>query len=208
MSVSALAEFKVDFLSDASLYRLKTTNMRSPLARAVGLKSDQALNVIDAMAGFGRDSFILAALGAHVCLLERSKEVATLLMDALERLGAVGDNNLRATAKRMTLHEVDAIAYMNALARADYPDVVYLDPMFAPRKKSAKVKKEAQLLQQLVGYPQAGEAEQVLAWALKVAQSRVVVKRAIDADRLTGVKPDFIIKASRIRFDIYRGGAV
>ena len=54
------------------------------------------------------------------------------------------------------------------------PDVVYLDPMFPHREKSALVKKEMRVFQALVGADT--DADDLLEFAYPLASKRVVVK--------------------------------
>jgi len=51
---------------------------RQPLARALGRK---ARRVVDATAGLGQDSFLIASLGPTVLALERSPIIAALLAE-------------------------------------------------------------------------------------------------------------------------------
>lgn len=55
------------------------------------------------------------------------------------------------------------------------PDVVYLDPMYPHRQKSALVKKEMRVFQSLVGNDD--DADSLLIPAMTIAKRRVVVKR-------------------------------
>ncbi|MGJ8687280.1 MAG: class I SAM-dependent methyltransferase, partial [Spongiibacteraceae bacterium] len=91
--------------------------------------------------------------------------------------------------------------YLQALAVDDFPDVVYLDPMFPMSKKTALVKKEMRLFHSLVGEDDGGEA--LLAVALQRATHRVVVKRPPKADYLAGRKPQLSVSGKAVRFDIY-----
>jgi 16S rRNA (guanine1516-N2)-methyltransferase len=79
--------------------------------------------------------------------------------------------------------------------------VVYLDPMFPGRNKSAAVKKEMQVFHHLVG-PDA-DASELLAAALGRARQRVVVKRPRLADPVAGPPPDHVLEGVRNRFDLY-----
>ena len=60
-------------------------------------------------------------------------------------------------------------------AKNGRPDVVYLDPMYPERRKTAAVKKEMAYFHDLVGAAQ-DEAE-LLESALNTAKKRIVVKR-------------------------------
>lgn len=80
--------------------------------------------------------------------------IAALLKDALDR--AADDPALAAAVARMRLHAgEDSIAGLRhvteLIERGEFaaPDVVYLDPMFPERTKSAAVKKKFQLLHHL-----------------------------------------------------------
>jgi 16S rRNA (guanine1516-N2)-methyltransferase len=67
------SEIFIDFASAANTYRrLHGGGNGQPLARAIGLKTyGLPLVVIDATAGLGQDSFVLASLGCHVTMIER-----------------------------------------------------------------------------------------------------------------------------------------
>ncbi|MFA7237939.1 MAG: class I SAM-dependent methyltransferase [Phycisphaeraceae bacterium] len=101
--------------------------------------------VIDATAGLGRDSMLLALAGFHVIAIEQNPVVAALFHDGLSR--ALADPAFSARlGDRLTLRLGDAVELIPALPPVDG---IYLDPMFPPRSKSALVKKEMQLLQLL-----------------------------------------------------------
>ena len=194
----------VDFAGGALGYRLRHgSRSREPLARAVGLKGTALPTVLDATAGLGRDAFILAALGCRVDLIERSPTIAALLRDGLQR--AVQAAETREAANRLHLQVGDATVIMAALAESDRPDVVYLDPMYPHRSKSALVKKEMRMLRALVG--EDPDAAPLLAAALRTARRRVVVKRPRLAPSLAGPTPSHTLMGSTTRFDIYIPGA-
>ncbi|MDP2105284.1 MAG: class I SAM-dependent methyltransferase, partial [Desulfobulbaceae bacterium] len=81
------------------------------------------------------------------------------------------------------------------------PEVVYLDPMYPHRTKSALVKKEMRILRLLVGDDP--DAPKLLAAALACARERVVVKRPIKAEPITGPTPSMAIIGKTGRFDVY-----
>jgi 16S rRNA (guanine1516-N2)-methyltransferase len=70
--------------------------------------------------------------------------------------------------------------------------------MFPPRRKSAKVKKELQLLQLLAHGEDCGLLEAALAAARKV-----VVKRPVKAAPLSALAPDYSLAGKTVRFDVY-----
>ena len=169
---------------------------KQPLARAIGLSSKKTPNVIDATAGMGRDSFVLASLGCKVRMIERSPVVAAMLEDALDR--ARQDADVCEIADRLSVICADASDY---LADAQMEDVIYLDPMYPEKRKSAAVKKDMRALQMLVGVDQ--DSHELLKVALQKAKYRVVVKRPKQADPLEGQQPNSAISSPNTRYDIY-----
>jgi 16S rRNA (guanine1516-N2)-methyltransferase len=191
----------VDFVGGAVGHRRLFGGGRGqPIAKAVGLKGGANPEVLDATGGLGRDAFVLASLGCHVTLLERSPVVAALLEDGLRR--AREDAEIGPwVGERLRLIHTDAIEWMNSLAETGFPEVVYLDPMFPHRNKSALVKKEMRLLQQLLGGDP--DADGLLPAAIRVAKKRVVVKRPDAAPHLAEIKPTMSIHSKKHRYDVY-----
>lgn len=129
----------VDFVEGAVAHRRKFGGGRGQsIAKAVGLKAGANPTVVDATAGLGRDAFVLASLGCQVTMLERHPVVAALLADGLQR--AQQDSEIGGWMReRMSLRSGPALENLQQLGFT--PDVVYLDPMFPHRQKSALVKK-------------------------------------------------------------------
>ena len=191
--------FYVDFTRGAVSYRAgQSKNRKQLIARAVGLKGGLTPRIVDFTAGFGRDAFILASLGCRVHMVERHPLVAELLSDGLKR--ARQDQKIGSwVAERISMVKTDSLS--SDLILPFEPDVVYLDPMFPPRQKSALVKKDMRLLQSLIG--KEADSGELLSLALTRAASRVVVKRPLYAEPLGGKTPDTQIKTKLNRFDIY-----
>ncbi|MFZ7305563.1 class I SAM-dependent methyltransferase [Avibacterium avium] len=189
----------VDFVSGAMAHRRKFGGGRGEaIAKAVGIKKDYLPSVIDATAGLGRDAFVLAAIGCQVRLVERHPVVYLLLQDGLQRayqdaeIGAMMQQNMQL----LLVKQIDELAQQGTQA-----DVVYLDPMYPHKAKSALVKKEMRVFQHLVGADE--DADQLLAPALQIAQKRVVVKRPNYAQFLAEKAPHFSRETKNHRFDIY-----
>ena len=190
----------VDFTAGAAEHRRQFGGGRGQMvAKAVGLKPGVCPLVLDATAGLGGDSFVLASLGAAVLLQERNPVVYSLLSDGLSRARAVAQGNpeLQPIFSRMRLldAQTDSTQFMSAA------DVVFLDPMFPAREKSAAVKKEMTAFHALVGEDM--DQDQLLAQALAAARYRVVVKRPRKAPYLAGQKPALEISGKSSRFDVY-----
>ena len=206
--VGAGMELRVDFAE--MLPRVRQDRLSHELlVRAARVKGVEHPVALDATAGLGEDSFLLAAAGFEVELYERDACVAALLRDGLERAAAKPE--LAKITRRMHLHEDDSIAALEQLAAgadpaaansAIRPDVVYLDPMFPVRRKSAAVKKKAQLMQQLEAPCTDEEACALVRAALAAGPSKVVVKRPLKGPCLAGIKPAYSLEGRSVRFDV------
>ncbi|RAP35433.1 SAM-dependent methyltransferase [Legionella quinlivanii] len=170
----------------------KNEGKKQGLVRAC--KPQAGLHIIDATAGWGRDAAVLASFGASVLMLERNPVIAALLEDALMRRDQVSENALHLTV----LH-CDAIHFLNELKEEEYPDIIYIDPMHPVRQKSALVKKDLQVLQQLIGSDY--DANQLLQIARKRVRNKVVVKWPQSLPPLFPANSN--IPGKTIRFDVY-----
>lgn len=188
----------IDF-DDPQLLRRTDDQLRQQnLCRAAGLKGKVQLHILDAMAGLGKDAWLLASAGANVHLLERAPVVYALLEDAFARRRSLSSITT-SPLQRTQLQQADFFAVASELPHFD---VVYLDPMFPPSNKNARAKKDMFLLQALLGEDECDEAA-MLAAARKLARSRVVVKRAKLSPHLAGQRPDIEYKGSSNRYDVY-----
>lgn len=192
----------VDFVAGRTAHRRRFGGGRGQLiARACGLGRGVTPSLVDASAGLGRDAFVLASLGAEVLMIERVAAIFALLEDGLER--AMADPGTRPIAERMALAHGDASRELDALVAGHgiAPQVVYLDPMFPHRDKSALVKKEMRLFRLLAGDDE--DAPLLLEAALAVASHRVVVKRPAKAPPIPGPAPRHVLQGKTSRYDIY-----
>ncbi|WP_380183086.1 16S rRNA (guanine(1516)-N(2))-methyltransferase RsmJ [Kalamiella sp. sgz302252] len=189
----------VDFVEGAMAHRRRFGGGRGEaVAKAVGIKGSYLPVVTDATAGLGRDAFVLASLGCRVQMLERHPVVAALLDDGLQR----GYRNAEIGGwlqQRLTLLHASSLEALAQLG--EKPDVVYLDPMYPHRQKSALVKKEMRVFQTLVGADE--DADGLLEPARRLAKKRVVVKRPDYAPPLAGIVTQSAIVTKSHRFDIY-----
>jgi 16S rRNA (guanine1516-N2)-methyltransferase len=179
------------------LPRIRRGNFQSELlVKAAKIKGfNGTITVMDCTAGLGEDSILLAAAGFRVKLYERDKIIAALLKDALIRATQVPE--LKPIVERMELHEEDSIVALSQLTEA--PDVIYLDPMFPSRQKSALVKKKFQMLQQLE--QPCEEGDEFLQAAIACKPRKIVIKRPLKGEYLGNRKPDYSITGKTIRYD-------
>ncbi|MBT9529271.1 MAG: class I SAM-dependent methyltransferase [Pseudomonas sp.] len=190
---------RVDFVEGAVAHRrLFGGGTGQMIAKAVGVQPGVRPQVLDATAGLGRDAFVLASLGCSMTLIERQPLIAALLEDGLAR--ARQSAEVAPIAAQMRLLQGNAIELLSAWSD-EAPQVIYLDPMFPHRDKSALVKKEMRLFRPLVGDDL--DAPALLAAALALASHRVVVKRPRKAPCIEGAKPSYVLEGKSSRYDIY-----
>lgn len=178
--------------------RLSTKNLATEaLVKAATIKGQKSVTVIDATAGLGEDSLLLAAAGMEVHMFEYDRVIFALLEDAVRRAADIPA--LRPAISRMRLHFENSVEAMQSGSYG--ADAVFLDPMFPERQKSALIKKKFQLLQKLESPCEDGEA--LFSAALAVKPKRIIVKRPQKGERLTDKKPSFVIEGSSVRYDCY-----
>ncbi|MBQ0721208.1 MAG: class I SAM-dependent methyltransferase [Gammaproteobacteria bacterium] len=198
---NSTADIRCDFIAGELRHRrLFGGGKNQMILKATGLNKHKP-SVMDLTAGLGRDSYVLATAGARVTMFERQPIVAALLADGLRRLRCGGDEQELAIAQRLFLHRGDSLDCAAALAEQEAPDVIYLDPMFPERGKTAKVKKAMAFFHHLVGSDD--DAAGLLPLALATARYRVVVKRPRHAPPLGDVQPGLCFEGKSTRFDIY-----
>lgn len=172
-----------------------------PLPKACGLDKHPDWTIFDATAGIGRDAYVLASLGAQVTLCEQHPVLYALLVDALNR--AALNEEVKTVVQRMQIIHGNSSDVLNAMPETTVkrPDVIYLDPMYPDRKKSAKIKKEMQILQHLVGHNT--QDDLLFETAYATAIMRVVVKRPKTAKSITSIKPSYNVSSENTRYDVY-----
>ena len=190
------------------------------LARACGVKPREPRVVLDATAGLGIDGLALQALGQDLILVERHVALWALLDNYLQRAAMQS-----ATSSRVRLIHGDVFSVLGARIavaakttriwrsednRAESGavhgriDVVYIDPMFPPGRKTALPNKRMQYLRLLLATDSTDVAG-LLALGRRIATERVVLKRR----RLDPVidHPDWQIPGRTVRYDVYRSHA-
>jgi len=175
----------------------KVSKSNEVIAKAIGCKSHYRPKVLDATAGMGRDSLMMAMLGCDVIMQERNFAIYHLLANALQRLKDSPNFN-SSFIQNIVLQKQDSIS---SLFTDENIDVVYLDPMFPERKKTALVKKEMRLFKLIAGEDL--DADQLFLNAIKSGAKRVVVKRPKGAPLLANKKPSHEIRAKKFRYDVY-----
>lgn len=199
----SLCKDKMELRADLCemLPRLKQSNLeKEMLVKAFKIKGKKNLRIIDATAGFGEDSIILAAAGHEMTMFEYNPIIYELLSDAIER--AKEDTRLESIVSRMHLFNKNSVDAMREYAKeeAEY-DAILLDPMFPKRQKSASVKKKFQIIHNIEA-PCSTE-EELLEAALSLKVKKVVVKRPSKGEFLAGKKPDYSVEGKAVRYDVF-----
>lgn len=195
---------RVDFMFGSNNHRRRFGGGNGQaIAKAVGVSGRFLPRVLDLTAGLGGDGFVLASLGCRVSLVERHPLICSLLRDGINRAREEGesDPSIRDLMNRLDLIECDSLEILSDITIDQRPDVIYLDPMFPHRKKSAKVKKEMQAFQHIVGSDI--DSDGLLERALEIARYRVVIKRPSVAKFLGDKKPTYSLEGKSTRFDIF-----
>lgn len=194
-------ELRVDFVSGAVAHRLRFGGGRGQaLAKAMGLRAGKTPMIVDATAGLGRDSFLLASLGAQVIMIERSEKMHSLLVQGMDRAAKKG-GNLREIIGRMTLLKGDAKDLLPELSA----EAILIDPMHPPRKTSALVKLELRQIREIVGTDD--DAVDLMRVALENARNRVVLKWPAKAGPIEGIRIcSHQILGKTTRYDVFMVG--
>jgi len=150
---------------------------------------------LDGTCGLGSDSFLLHQAGFQVIAVEKNVIIYALLLDGIARY----EQQAGETCFKLIFADVN-----NQLDEKKY-DVIYLDPMFPSKVKSAKNKKTMQLFQS-IHEAETDNAAALLDQALSSTCKRVVIKRPKKAPILTNFKPTFQIVGKTCRFDAYQLG--
>ncbi len=181
----------VDFLSGAMDYRRrKGGGHQQEIAKAFSLSKDKP-KILDLTAGWCKEAFLLASLGAEVMALEKNPLVYLCTHSALEVFFQ------ESPVCRLQLQNKDSKDFLNQVS--DW-DSIYYDPMYPNKKKKALVKKDMQILQALA--KDEVEDPELLRLAILKAKNRVVVKRPSWAEPiLPNVSKQ--IESKNTRFDIY-----
>ncbi len=185
-------KFSVNFRDNRLNYHKKKSSIKNELiSRALGA-GRLGLRVLDLSAGLGIDSVFLAQLGYQVTAIERN----ALIYLALNEANKLNSFENKGLGLEFIFSEAKEYLVQSKLNF----DVIYFDPMFPDKAKSALPRQEMVLFKNLVGRDE--DASEVLELSLSAkGVKRVVVKRPIRAPAL--LRPQSSIEGKLIRFDIY-----
>lgn len=180
----------IDFDEDHLNYRRKSAGKNDLLLKAIGKKSE---NILDVSCGLGIDSVFLLGQGFTVESFERNPLVYFLLEQAKT-------SSSRNEIKSWPIYFLDSQSdSFDEIVKQKNFDVIYFDPMFPEKKKTALSKQEMQLFKNLVGSDE--DAIEILKRLLMYGK-KVVVKRPLRSEYLLE-KPKMTFEGNSIRFEVY-----
>lgn len=187
-----LGKMSFDFLEQFSYHqKCKYAISKEPLARALAIKgAGEKRKIWDATCGTGKDSLLIFYFGAELVAFERNPAIYLLLKDAMRLYPLDFQINFGDASK-------EAIDF-NSSAR---PEVIYYDPMYPTKKKSALARKEMRIFKEIVGADE--DSALFFEWAMKTATDRVVIKRPLEASFIVR-EPTASYKGKSTRYDMYK----
>ena len=187
LGIALPAQKSYFYVSSIDIQARIRAGRRSELARAC-LGNKDSMLVLDAFAGFGVDGLTLAGLGADVTLVERNLVVWLIL------------RSIAWGHPKAAIYLADSAELLQS---EKVWNVVYLDPMFPPTKKSALPKRDLQILREVSDAAPSSKKylEQLIEIAKDSATDRVVLKRRKNDPEVA--KPNFSICSKTIRFDVF-----
>ena len=185
-------KFCINFIEDKLNYHKKKSSMKKELlGRAMG-SGRYGFKILDLSAGLGIDAVFLCQLGFEVVAVERNPLIFLALQHAASQL-----------PEEMKIKFVFGSSQSFLEKNAESFEVIYFDPMFPEKTKSALPRQEMVFFRHLVGADL--DADEVVQAAVRrKGVSRVVVKRPLKAPTLYK-KPESQIEGKLVRFDIYSG---
>lgn len=201
LSMPGQQRLKIDFDENKMDYQRKNISRKNILARALGIKGP-GLRVLDLTAGLGIDAVHLAKLGCRVVSLERNALLFFLLQQAQLKTE-------QAEIKGIEFHLCDAHQFLleqGEKIKKNF-DVIYYDPMYPEKKKSALPRKEMQAFRQLVGEDDDAQDIRQLCFRSKI--NRFVMKRPLRSSEKEKKEVGFaehLLKGTTIQYQVFIRG--
>lgn len=175
----------IDLTQGKYRHRQQTHHSKEPLLKAIKISGKLPQRVFDMTAGALKDAFLMHSRDIAVTCVERNPILYTLQKHAIAQANV----------------DID-LQFANAVdvSPQNEPELIYIDPMYPPNKKTAAVKKDMQVLHAIVGLD--NDADTLLTSAL-THNKRTVVKRPVGAPYLAEQKPNFSSQLGSTRYDVY-----
>ncbi len=187
--------FTIDFDNNKIDYQRKNISKKNILAKAIGLKSTPT-RVLDLTAGLGIDAIHLSMLGCEVVSLERNPDLFVLLDQAWK-------NSVRPEVKKIKFLQADARAFLTSHGSTlqENFDVIYYDPMYPEKKKSALPRKEMKMFRELVGSD--NDIDEVIELVLQMGFKRFVIKRPNNAEILNLKQKPIVFSGTTVQYQVF-----
>ncbi|HSG88900.1 MAG TPA: class I SAM-dependent methyltransferase [Pseudomonadales bacterium] len=194
----SLGSLCVELLHGRTGWRSGVRARGERLVRACGVaRAESPPRVVDGTGGLGVDAWLLACAGASVQVIEQHPVLAALLVDGLARAAHAQPD----TCARIRVRTGDTRALLDSLGA----DVLYLDPMYPPRRKAALGDRRLRLVAALLTADgRAGDDAAGLVRAGIAARiPRVVLKRPVQAQVEVDSAPNHSLEGRTTRFDVW-----
>lgn len=210
LSHNNLGDFKIDFKGIE--YRRRNPNGKNDiLFKALGLPAlikktnPSSIKIVDATLGLAEDFFYIYQMLSKSIPLEQNFKLIGIEQNAALFVllhQALQECNPNENGTFIFGNSLDVLPTLTNV------DVIYLDPMFPDKKKSALPRKEMQIFKTLLNSEMYShlnlDATQLLENALQIAKDRVVVKRPIKGPSIESkYKVNHSFLGSAIRYDMY-----
>lgn len=176
------------------------------LLKACGSKPPNGC-VWDCTAGYGVDSLILSVKFPYVVMFERHPIIFELLSNGLER-SRQSLRNMDTCLFNMNAHHIDQNFISTLPPTHQQPAVIYLDPMFPPKRKGGIAGRNMQIFHHLfdsIPLEFEDDDESLLLKALEITQYRVVMKRPRHSPPVSEqVRPSVVLEGRSSRYDIFQ----
>ncbi|MCF6300075.1 MAG: class I SAM-dependent methyltransferase [Proteobacteria bacterium] len=183
----------VDFVTGGLAFRSEKHLGGENLIKACASKTHRSQKILDATCGMGKDAFLLHKAGHQVTATEQNPIVFSLLKDGLDRYQ-------KATGlEAFKLH----LSAAESLMMATEYDIIYLDPMFPAKRKSALAKKDMQIFQ-AIHHNENENTDTLFLAAQQAPCNKIVLKRPKTAAFILNIKPTYQLTGKFCRFDVYQ----
>lgn len=178
--------------------RKSTLNSELLLQSAKIKATDAVVTLLDMNGGLGKDSILFALAGVQVTIIENNPFLYVILCYMADKLSA----SFKHTPKIIFQ---DSLQYANKTN--EQFDYIYLDPMFED-KKSAKSKKNIQLIDYLINYyaliQYRLDYNELFNACERICNNKIIVKRDNKQAGLFSKPATYQKKGKTVRFDVYQ----
>jgi|GEM_PF-858725 len=174
------------------VYLRKDNLSRELLIQAIKIKPAPDILIIDATAGFAKDSVLLGLYGYKVLMLEQNPILATIVYYAM--------NNRIIPADNLQLIFTNSLDYFKTNQNIE-PYAIYLDPMFK-KQDTALAKKDMQIIQ-LLTKDETNSDTELFKLAYPLCKKLIVKRDNKQAVLVPAPLPTYSKQGKTIRYDIY-----